>query len=125
MKNDQTGERPRDPCHIYANPSMPEICPILALRIYWLCFQFDNDGLKLFPGNNQYERFRKAFQRFRDLDNIESEFIRSGIDKDDIGTHSMRKGSSTYCSGGSTASPSSTSIHLRVGCLCCKEENVR
>jgi hypothetical protein len=31
MKNDQTGSRPRDPRHLYANPLMPEICPILAL----------------------------------------------------------------------------------------------
>lgn len=31
MKNDQTGSRPRDPRHIYANPLIPEICPILAL----------------------------------------------------------------------------------------------
>lgn len=31
MKNDQSGERPRDPRHIYANPLMPEICPITSL----------------------------------------------------------------------------------------------
>ena len=31
MKNDQNGERPRDPRHIYANPLCPEICPILSL----------------------------------------------------------------------------------------------
>ena len=31
MKNDQCGERPRDPRHIYANPVLPEVCPILAL----------------------------------------------------------------------------------------------
>lgn len=31
MKNDQFGEKPRDPRHIYANPLMPEICPILSL----------------------------------------------------------------------------------------------
>ena len=37
MKNDQTGERPRDPRHVYANPMMPEISPILALGIYLLC----------------------------------------------------------------------------------------
>lgn len=31
MKNDQTGERPRDPRHLYANPLQPEICPVLSL----------------------------------------------------------------------------------------------
>jgi hypothetical protein len=31
MKNDQSGSRPRDPRHVYANPLAPEICPILAI----------------------------------------------------------------------------------------------
>jgi hypothetical protein len=31
MKNDQGGDQPRDPRHVYANPKMPEICPITAL----------------------------------------------------------------------------------------------
>eukprot|EP00644_Phytophthora_capsici_P007419 jgi/Phyca11/111881/e_gw1.21.330.1 len=31
MKNDQRGCRPRDPRHVYSNPTSPEICPILAL----------------------------------------------------------------------------------------------
>ena len=31
MKNDQCGERPRDPRHVYANPLMPEVCPVLCL----------------------------------------------------------------------------------------------
>jgi hypothetical protein len=34
MKNDQTGKCPRDPCHVYANPLNPEICPVLALGVY-------------------------------------------------------------------------------------------
>jgi hypothetical protein len=34
MKNDQV-ENDRDPRHAYANPTMPEICPIAALGI---CF---------------------------------------------------------------------------------------
>jgi hypothetical protein len=34
MKNDQLGDLPRDPRHLYANPVMPEICPVLALGIY-------------------------------------------------------------------------------------------
>ncbi|OWY93861.1 hypothetical protein PHMEG_00036583, partial [Phytophthora megakarya] len=31
MKNDQRGVRPRDSRHVYANPIVPAICPILAL----------------------------------------------------------------------------------------------
>ena len=36
MKNDQGGERPKDARHVYPNPLMPEICPLLSLGIYWL-----------------------------------------------------------------------------------------
>ncbi|ETP53806.1 hypothetical protein F442_01318 [Phytophthora nicotianae P10297] len=42
------GSRPRDPRHVYANPTIPEICPVLALGIYFSVFGFDGDG-KLFP----------------------------------------------------------------------------
>ena len=54
MKNDQMAEKPRDPRHVYANPLMPEICPILALAIFWLCFGFVDGETQLFPGSNQY-----------------------------------------------------------------------
>ena len=38
MKNNQTGERKRDPRHIYSNPYVPVVCPILALSIYLSVF---------------------------------------------------------------------------------------
>lgn len=115
MKNDQIGERPRDPRHIYANPLKPEICPILALAIYWAIFSFDCSSDQLFQGNNQYERFRKSFQHLFKHEDISSVLIRKGLNPENIGTHSMRKGAATFCSSGSTACPSSTSIHLRAG----------
>jgi hypothetical protein len=89
------------------------VCPILALGIYWGCFSFDIDSF--FPGNNQYERFRKQVQVLFSKENVEDELNRRGIDSDDIGTHSIRKASSTFCASGSTACPSSTAIHLRAG----------
>jgi hypothetical protein len=45
QKNDQSGERPRDPRHIYANPITPEICPILTLGIYFACNPILNEGV--------------------------------------------------------------------------------
>jgi hypothetical protein len=63
MKNDQLGERPKDPRHVYANPILPEVCPLLALGMYWLCFGFSKEEGALFPGSNQYERFRKILYR--------------------------------------------------------------
>ena len=105
MKNDQLGERPRDPRHIYANPVNPEICPILSLGIYLMLFPAVLSGSKLFPGGEQYDRFRRNL----------SEILRGLGVSDDIGSHSARKGASTYVSSGSTAAPSSQAINLRGG----------
>ena len=115
MKNDQMGQRPRDPRHVYANPAMPHICPILALGMYWMCFRFCRSNQKLFDGVNQYDRFRKLLNRVLSFSDIQEELLRMGKVSEDFGTHSIRKGSSTYCSSGSTACPSSTAIHLRAG----------
>lgn len=114
MKNDQGGDRPRDPRHIYANPLTPSICPIVGLGLYWAASHCDGSDL-LFPGSNQYERFRKCWLRLLTQENVATELKRQGLDATELGTHSMRKGSATFCSSGSTACPSSTAVHLRAG----------
>jgi len=115
MKNDQFGERPRDPRHIYANPLIPEICPILSLGLYLLTNPIDSNVPQLFPGGNQYDRFRRVLMRLLQSEDGKRELESRGMVAEDIGTHSMRKGSATYASSGSTSCPSSTSIHLRAG----------
>ncbi|EKX31004.1 hypothetical protein GUITHDRAFT_73869 [Guillardia theta CCMP2712] len=106
QKNDQEGDRPRDGKHIYANPLNPDICPLLALGIYWCCFGMNDNGHgKLFPGNNQFDRFSKIITRFRNNENLKDAFKFLGIDIQNIGSHSVRKGSATYCSGGSPDGP--------------------
>jgi hypothetical protein len=51
MKNDQLGEIPRDPRHVYTNPIMPEICPLLSLGMYLITFPEVLCGFgKLFTG---------------------------------------------------------------------------
>jgi hypothetical protein len=35
-KMDQEGSKSKDPRHVYANPEMPEICPVLSLGIFFL-----------------------------------------------------------------------------------------
>ncbi|KAF1779982.1 hypothetical protein GQ600_16271 [Phytophthora cactorum] len=45
MKNDQDGTRSRDARHIYANPFLPEICPIFSLAIYAAVFGLGNSKL--------------------------------------------------------------------------------
>ncbi|ETL41182.1 hypothetical protein L916_07778 [Phytophthora nicotianae] len=72
MKNDQGGDRPRDPRHVYANPLQPSVCPILALAIYWATSTFDVDN-RLFPGSDQYDRFRKSLHRLLEDERVSVE----------------------------------------------------
>lgn len=94
---------------------MLEICPILSLGIYWACFGFDSQETKLFPGANQYDRFRKLLHHFVRNDGVLTELERRGVVAENLGTHSMRKGSATFASSGSTSCPSTMSISLRAG----------
>ena len=117
MKNDQTGSRPRDPRHIYANPLMPEICPILSLGMYWLTYGFiGSSNNSLFPGSNrQDDRFRIILAQAAQGGVILQELENRAMHYDDLGTHSMRKGAATYASSGSIMAPSAAAIHLRAG----------
>ena len=114
MKNDQSGDRPRDPRHVYANPIIPEICPVLALGVYLICFPIEKENLFLFPGNSQYDRYRKVLGRICENE-AKAELESRGIKSKDIGTHSVRKGASSFCSSGSTACPPSVAVNLRAG----------
>ena len=114
MKNDQSGERPREPRHVYVNPTMPSICPVLSLTIYFVCFPTISTT-QIFPGDGQSERFRKRMHLMMSRPPLSTLLIELGLSPDDIGTHSIRKGSATYCSSGSTACPTSASVRTRAG----------
>jgi len=113
MKNYQGGDRPRDPRHIYANPLQPSICLILAPGLFWASSNFDGSDL-LFSGSNHYERFRKCWLMLLKEGDVAAELKRQGLYATELGTHSMRKGSATFFSSGSTACPSSTAVHWLV-----------
>ncbi|KAG3022980.1 hypothetical protein PC120_g7844 [Phytophthora cactorum] len=70
---------------------MPEICPVLAIGLYWLVYGVDSSANQVFPGNEQHDRFRKALRRVLESASMANELERCGTDCDDIGTHSMRK----------------------------------
>ena len=113
MKNDQDGSKNYKPIHVYTNPEDFSVCPITALFEY-MCVNPDiiqNPDGPLFPGANQEDRFRKILkQLFK-----KHEGNLDGYDIDELGTHSIRKGATTYASSGSTASPSSVAINNRGG----------
>jgi hypothetical protein len=116
-KTDQEGDHPKDAKHIYANPHLPAICPILSLGIYLLCNPDlrQNEGKQLFPGGNQSSRFSKILHAYLSKGEGLQRCISEGVDFKDIGTHSIRKGSSTYVCSGSTDSPPIAAVCLRTG----------
>ena len=114
VKNDQEGSRPRDPRHVYANPVVPEICPVLSLAIYFAVLGFAPTG-KLFPGGNQYSRFLKLLKSALGRDDVEAILQQCGLNNTNYGSHSARKGAATYVSSCSTAGPSAAAICIRAG----------
>lgn len=114
MKNDQEGERPGDARHAYANPVIPEVCPILALAVHSMIFGFSADG-KLFPGSHQYDQYTKSLKRAMSNGDVAEDLTNTGLTPSDFGSHSARNGAATYVSSCSTSSPSAASICLRAG----------
>jgi hypothetical protein len=114
-KNDQEGVNAERPKHIYANPITPEICPVLSLGIFFSLVGVTPNQSKLFEGKNQSDRFRQFLIRFCDLPEVCQALQRDAFDKHKLGTHSLRKGSATYCASGTTAAPAQSAIDIRGG----------
>jgi hypothetical protein len=113
-KGDQTGSE-RYGKHVYANPDNPSICPILAYSVNVFC-ERNRQGPgshQLYFGTDTKGRFNhnlgKLVQSF-----TQSEALILGCNVADIGTHSCRKGSGTYCTG-YPSGPTNTTIRLRMG----------
>ena len=65
VKTDQEGlNTTKEPIHLYANPLMPEICPILSLGLYLVTFGSGCDNGFLFPGDEQEDRFGNILRTF-------------------------------------------------------------
>ena len=89
MKNNQTGERKRDPRHIYSNPHVPCICPILVLSIYLSVFTIScTVDSALFPSSNQYKRLASYFESIPKKHEVEIKKS-YGIDVEDTEVHSL------------------------------------
>ena len=114
MKNDQTGDRPRDPRHVYSNPYNPYIDPILTLISYLIVTPPCDNSTALFPGSDQYNRYSKYLHKLlkEKQDYIEKKY---GIKISDIGGHSARKGASTYMTSGCVNGPMQQAVNIRCG----------
>ena len=113
QKNDPTGTRPRDPRHIYCNPYNPAICPILTLVSYLLVTPPSADT-QLFPGSHQYNRYNKYLKKL--LESKREYVLRKyGVNVDEIGAHSARKGASTYMTSGCVNGSMQQAVNIRCG----------
>ena len=92
--------------NIYDNPLCHPICALTALAKYLGVFRSKADGM-LFD-KNSYQIFGKYLQNLVASNKVEVE--RLGINIENIGVHSIRKGAATYCCGGTTAAPHIASV---------------
>lgn len=113
-KTDQLGEEAKYLRHLYANPNVPLVCPVLALSIY-LSSSFNTTQYAdhyLFPGKDQSKRFGKILASVLVRN---SEAVRKlGFSLHDVGTHSIRKGAVSYLSS-LPGGPPSAAICIRAG----------
>ena len=114
--NDGSRDVQTDIKHIYANPLMPEICPVLALALYFLHNPFIGcEGRKLFPGANTHKTFNDDVQKALSDPEFTAHLDNLGITYRNVGAYSTRKGSTTYCTSGTTQGPSIIAVCLRAG----------
>jgi hypothetical protein len=113
-KSDKTGKNSA-PIHVFANPTSPEICPILWLGVFIWCSGFRRSGAKavLFGPPKETEK------RFSDwlhgvLGSSAADLLLMGIIILEIGTHSFRKGVANFLAG-LAGGPSAVAIYLRAG----------
>ena len=91
MKSDMMGDDAKYRRHIYANPLCHPICALTALAKYLETFQSKADSM-LFD-KNSYQIFGKYLQSLVAANKVEVE--RLGINIEEIGVHSIRKGAAT------------------------------
>jgi hypothetical protein len=110
--------------HVYANPSNPVICPVLALAILTFVRSMRHDpasssssdsmpNFRVFDGPDNAARFSDVLGRI--IAAVPSSDVHLlGGDKKQLGTHSVRKGAASYCAG-MINGPSTVQVFLRAG----------
>jgi hypothetical protein len=114
-KTAQVGKQRPSPKHVYANPADSVICPILAFGLHTLLASAASASeTGVFPGGDQQTRSSKALIRCLDSEEGKARLSLLGLTLSDVGTHSIRKGASSYVLGGlAGGGPSAVSVLLR------------
>lgn len=110
-KTDKEGQDAQRKRHIYANIHNVIICAHTALGKYLAAFPEQEDG-KLFD-KGSYARFGEYLRELCLKHKKEVEQL--GINIEDIGVHSIRKGAATYCCSGTTSAPHIAAVCNRAG----------
>ena len=113
-KGDQVGDKIVDR-HVFANPLNPVICPILSLGVLLFCKPFrEHGGLQqVFEGNRSECRFSEILSCIL-ADLSEASKLLLGANIQDLGTHSGRKGSSSFALS-MIGGPTPVQVFLRAG----------
>ena len=116
-KGDQTGESLSMDKHVYANPLEPKICTILSLAVFFFCRKrFKRNGqikCKLFTDDRK-DRFGDLLEVILNDKSLVPDNQDLGASKEDLGSHSNRKGAASYLCGLSV-NLSAVNIFLRAG----------
>ena len=122
-KADQEGARVFSR-HVYANPAHPTICPVLALAvlIFTRVLRHDPTQPTDRPAPPSFRIFDGAYSEARFCEVLHAvigslpaaDLTRLGGEKKQLGTHSIRKGAATYCTG-MISGPSTAQVFLRAG----------
>jgi hypothetical protein len=113
-KTNQVGKQRPTPKHVYANPVEPALCPVLSFGVHSLLASSVADHGCVFPGGDQQNRFSKALDRVLRSGAGRDRLATLGLTLEDIGTHSVRKGASSYLLGGMAGGgPSVIAVLLR------------
>ena len=113
-KGHQNGEEHIGPWHVYTNPLETHLCVVISLARYLFTYpELFLNNTALFQGSAQYSRYSKLFLNL--LQANEEELKNMGVEPEDLGTHSCRKGVGTMVAAGCTVSPPIVSICVRAG----------
>jgi hypothetical protein len=113
-KTDQLGEESKYMRHLYSNPNVPLVCPVLALSMYLSSCVNTAQDLNdfLFPGSEQETRFGKILKAV--LGKKGETVSQLGYAPGDLGSHSIRKGAVSYLAS-LPGGPPSAAICIRAG----------
>lgn len=112
-KTDQGGAKGDLERHVYANPLDAVLCPVTALGLYLMSCSAP-DAL-LFSSARKQKTLGEHMTAFFESAEGKTLCERLGLDPTMFATHSLRKGSTSWCTCGTTASPSVLATLTRGG----------